>query len=111
MGDDAWRRNQESASGRRSRHWRDLLPALAGDARANPRRKRRGRARRARAYSRRLAACLRAHAAWHADRAAARGFSRLTRLGFSPRLPELHTATVNACPRDEAKTASTPANT
>ena len=80
MGRDAGRRDQARAGGRRSRHRRDLLPALARHAGTAGRREGRRRRRRRCALSRCLGPRRRPHAARQADRAAAGGFSVRLRL-------------------------------
>ena len=83
MGRDPRRRDQEGAGRRRSRHRRDLLPALARGAGAHRRREGRHRRGYAAQVLRRLGPRRRPHAARQADRAAAGGFplDPLRRLG------------------------------
>ena len=74
MGRDACPRNQARAGTRRSRHRRDLLPALAGDAGETGRRQRRRDIRYPAPLSRCLGSCRRPYAARFADRTEAGGF-------------------------------------
>src|SRR6266446_8242678 len=74
VGRDACRRNQARAGAGRSRHRRDLLPALAGHAGETNRRQGRRDIRYPAPLSRRLGSRRRSHAARFADRTEAQGF-------------------------------------
>src|SRR6516165_7835429 len=83
MGRGARPRDQAGAGGRRSRHRRDLLPALARHIGAAGCRQRRSVAGNARALSRRLGPRGRSHTAWLADPTKAGRLSHAILIGLS----------------------------
>src|SRR5712672_563482 len=80
MGRNAGRRDQARAGGRRCRHRRDLLPALAGDAGTADRRQGRRHRRHPAPLPRRLGPRRRPHSARFADRTEAGRFCQLATL-------------------------------